>query len=79
MKDWDYVPWILLVLALLLTYGSIEHFARFEDTSPRERTDKLKNSSYSQQTNHSIPQKEFDAPVAGVSTPFRVNMYDAHL
>jgi|Laugrespbdmm15dd_1035085.scaffolds.fasta_scaffold47085_2 hypothetical protein len=79
MKDWDYVPWIILVLALICCCGSVEGFARFEDKSQRQRTDVLVNSSYSQKTNHSIPEKEFDAPISGVATPFRVNMYNAYL
>jgi hypothetical protein len=79
MTGWDYIPWIFLGLALLLFRSSFEHFARFEDTSSRQRTDALINSSFKQQTNHAIPEKEFDAPIAGVPTPFRVNMYDAHL
>ena len=79
MTAWDYVPWIILALAVVLCSGSIEGFARFEDKSQRQRTDKLKNSSYSQQTNHSIPQKEFDAPVSGIPTQFRVNIWDAYL
>jgi hypothetical protein len=79
MKAWDYVPWIILAFALVLCYGSIEGFSRFEDKSQRQRTDALVNSSYSQRTNHSIPEKEFDGPIPGVPTPFRVNMYDAYL
>jgi len=79
MKGWDFVPWIIVVLALLMTYGSIEHFARFEDTSQREKTDSLVNSSYNQTTNHSIPNKLFDAPIHGSETPFRVNMFNAYL
>jgi len=79
MKGWDYVPWIVLGLGLLLCYGGVEHFSRFEDTSQRQRTDNLINSSYTQQTNHSIPQKEFDGPIPGEPTPFRVNIWDAYL
>jgi hypothetical protein len=79
MKDWDYVPWLILALALVICYGSSEHFGRFEDTSQRKRTDALVNSSYSQKTNHSIPEKQFDAPIHGVETPFRVNMFNSFL
>jgi hypothetical protein len=79
MTAWDYVPWIILALAVVLCSGSIEGFARFEDKSQRQRTDVLVNSSYSQRTNHSIPEKEFDAPISGIASPFRVNMYNAYL
>jgi hypothetical protein len=79
MKGWDYVPWLFLVFALVVCYGCVEHFARFEDTSQRKRTDELVNSSYAQQTNHSIPDKVFGGPIPGEPTPFRVNMYDAYL
>ena len=79
MKVWDSLPWIILLLAIVISYGCSEHFARFEDTSQRKRTDTLINSSYSQITNHSIPEKQFDAPIHGVETPFRVNIWDAYL
>jgi hypothetical protein len=75
----DYLPWIIVLIAGLVYWSSFEHFARLEDTSQRQRTDNLVHSSYSQQTNHSIPEKAFDAPVGGMPTPFRVNMYDAYL
>jgi hypothetical protein len=75
----EYLPWIVLAIAVLFYMGSFEHFSRFEDTSQRKRSDKLVNSSFSQTTNHSIPQKEFDAPVSGIPTQFRVNIWDAYL
>ena len=79
MKVWDFLPWIILVLAIVISYGCSEHFSRFEDTSQRKRTDALINSSYSQKTNHSIPEKQFDATIHGVETPFRVNMFNSFL
>jgi hypothetical protein len=79
MNGWDFAPWILLILALLFSYGCIENFARFEDTSQRKRTDALVDSSYAQQTNHAIPQTGQYGPIQGIETPFRVNMHNAHL
>jgi hypothetical protein len=75
----DYLPWIFIGIAGLFFFSSYEHFSRFEDTSQRQRTDKLINSSYNQTTNHSIPNKEFDAPIHGIPSPFRVNIWDAYL
>ena len=78
-QAWNYVPWILLVLALLFSYGCIEHFTTLEDTSQRQRTDALVNSSYAQRTNHSIPQTGQYAPIQGIETPFRINKWNAYL
>jgi hypothetical protein len=79
MKGWDYVPWILLALAVLFSYGCVEHFTSLQDTSQRERTDAVKKSSFAQQTNHSIPQTGQYAPIQGIETPFRVNKWNAYL
>jgi hypothetical protein len=75
----DYLPWIILAVALVFFCSSYEHFSRFEDTSNRKRTDKVINSSYSQQTNHAIPQTGQFGPVQGMETPFRVNIWNASL
>ena len=79
MNSWDYAPWILLVLALLFSYGCVERFTTLQDTSQRERTDAVIDSSYKQQTNHSIPQTGQYGPIQGIETPFRVNMHNAYL
>jgi hypothetical protein len=78
-QAWNYVPWILLGLAILFCYGCVEHFSTLQDTSQRQRTDAVKNSSYDQRTNHSIPQTGNFGPIQGMETPFRVNMHTAYL
>jgi hypothetical protein len=84
MKGWDDVPLgLVLVLAVIVCYGCIcgysEHFSRFEDTTNRKRTEKLVNSYFKQETNHVRPADKFNAPIHGVETPFRVNMFHAYL
>jgi hypothetical protein len=78
-QAWNYVPWILLALAVLFCYGFVENFTSLQDTSQRERTDAVKNSSYAQRTNHSIPQTGQYGPIQGIETPFRVNKWNAYL
>jgi len=82
---WSDVPLILIFLfAMLVVYTSMsgfnEHFGRFEDTTNRDRTDALSNSSYKQATNHLDAPNKFDAgPIQGVETPFQVNMWKAYI
>ena len=84
MSNWENAPLIIIIVfTLFLCWccmkGFQEHFARHEDTSNRDRTDKLANSSYAQTTNHALPQSKFNAPVHGIESPFRVNLFQAHL
>lgn len=78
-QAWNYVPWILLAVAVLFSYGCVERFSTLQDTSQRQRTDALVNPSYTQQTNHSIPQTGNFGPIQGMETPFRVNKWQAYL
>lgn len=82
--NWNDAPLILIcLLALVIVYtsmtGFLEHFSRFEDTSNRDRTDALINSSYNQQTNHVRPHDKIPGPIPGIETPFQVNMWKAFI
>jgi hypothetical protein len=82
--SWNDAPLVLIVVfAIFVVYSSmtgfLEHFARFEDTSNRDKTDALANSSYRQTTNHMRPPDKLTGPIPGTETPFRVNMFHAYL
>ena len=51
----------------------------FLDQSDVKRTADASSSSYEQKTNHAIPTPMQQDPIAGVETPFRVNMVNSYM
>lgn len=72
-----------LIAALLAVWFVIrrkEHFTtEFVDQSPARKTDLTRKSSYAQETNHFKPIPFPEEPLAGVETPFRVNMFNSYM
>jgi hypothetical protein len=73
---------IVIGVAILCVFVALnrESFVpEFLEQSNVKRTFDLKDSHYSQETNHVRPDGRFDAPLHGSQSPFRVNMVNAYL
>lgn len=79
MKTLISVVFVLLGIWLLARQVRESFVPEFLDQTMVKRTAEVKNSSYDQQTNHLTPPVGPEFPVTGETTPFRVNLYSAHL
>ena len=76
MKEVSIIFFIVSLIVLWAVLSGREGYVDFEDKSNQKRTSELKDSSYSQSTNHAVPNKQFEAPrIEGYETPYRVNMF----
>jgi hypothetical protein len=81
---WNHVPtYVVLAVAVLLLLGVL-HASRDHFSPPQNanvaKTIAMKNSHYTQDTNHVRPDGHFDAPpIQGHKSPFRVNMWDSYI
>jgi hypothetical protein len=76
MKEVSIIFFIVSLIVLWAVLSGREGYVDFEDKSNQKRTSLTKDSSFSQTTNHAIPNKKFEAPaIQGVETPYRVNMF----
>jgi hypothetical protein len=78
MKNWAFVAVIAgLGLAWYMSQTR-EHFVpEFLDRGNVKRTAERAASSFAQETNHFKPTLAPPEPVAGIETPFRVNMFNS--
>jgi hypothetical protein len=53
--------------------------SEFLDRSGEKRTDEMRASSYLQETNHFKMTTPLEQMVPGISTPYRVNMYNSYI
>jgi hypothetical protein len=76
MKEVSIIFFIVSLIVVWAVLSGREGYVDFQDKSNEKRTSLLKESSYSQTTNHAIPNKKFEAPrIEGVETSYRVNMF----
>lgn len=80
MKTWAF-------LAILAGLAAVWYFSKtketfvpeFLDQSSVKRTAETSSSSYAQTTNHMAATPYPQDPIAGVETPFRVNMFNSFM
>jgi flagellar basal body-associated protein FliL len=74
---------VLLAVVVLIGYvlmGSKESFVpEFLEQGNVKATSGNRQSSYDQKTNHFVMTPSKPEPVAGVETPFRVNMHNSFM
>jgi hypothetical protein len=76
MKEVSIIFFIVSLIVVWAVLSGREGYVDFQDKSNETRTSQLKDSSYSQTTNHAVPNKQFEAPnIQGYETPYRVNMF----
>ena len=73
-----------VAVGLLIAYYTLSRTKEtfvpdFLDKRNVKRTIDTERSSYAQQTNHFQMSHSPPDPIAGVQTPFRVNMYNAYM
>ncbi len=78
------IEYFLIVGGILLVWylssRTQETFVpEFLDQSDVKRTAERASSSYAQTTNHSVPTPYPQEPIAGMETPFRVNMFNSYM
>ena len=78
------MPILAIVVGLIVVWAVMSRFTEpfvpeFLDKSSVKRTSETKDSSYEQQTNHSVPQPGPNVPIDGVESPFRVNAFNAFI
>lgn len=80
MKTWAFLA-ILAGLALVWYFSKTKEtfVPEFLDQSGVKKTAETASSSYVQQTNHMPASTYPQDPVAGVETPFRVNMFTSFM
>lgn len=69
----------LAVVWYVMKSGREEFVPEFLDQGNVKRTSETRASSYAQRTNHFPMQQTDHDAVAGIETPFRVNMYSSYL
>lgn len=72
------VAGVLLVWVLSNKVTQETFVPEFLDQSDVKRTAEMSHSSYEQKTNHGVPTPMQQDPIAGMETPFRVNMYSSY-
>jgi hypothetical protein len=78
MKNWAFLAVIGGLGLVWYLSQTQEHFVpEFLDRENVKRTAARAASSYVQETNHFVPTAAQLEPVAGIETPFRVNMYNS--
>lgn len=70
---------LLLGFVVMKTTEGFGTEAEFLDKKQVLKTVLTEDSSYSQQTNHMNPAQVSMGPIAGVESPFRVNMFNAYI
>ena len=80
----DVPMYVALLVGGLVLAGAVLHFREtfvpeFLDQANVKKTADRKTSSYSQDTNHVRPNGAFDAPMVGMESPFRVNIWDSYI
>ena len=78
MKGLEYIAIVGGLLLLWTLIKTRETFGpEFLEQSGVKHSSENSHSSYEQRTNHMIPTHAIPEPIAGVETPFRVNMFNS--